>query len=56
MAARLPWWLITRAPWTEYVSTRNLWANKIPGADLTVYWRTTLEKVILVFLLEDEGS
>lgn len=40
---------------TEYVSSRRVWATKIPGTDLTVYWRPDGDVLQVMWILDDPG-
>ncbi|MEX0159805.1 MULTISPECIES: hypothetical protein [unclassified Microbacterium] len=36
------------APWSEHVSSLNLWGTKIPGTDYTVFWRIEDDDMLYV--------
>lgn len=44
------------ANWTNFVSTFGLWGTKVPGTDLTVFWRVHADDVLEIALIErDRG-
>lgn len=36
------------APWSNYVSSQDLWGSKIPGTDYTVFWRVQPGPLLVV--------
>ena len=43
------------APWTEFISSRQLYGTKIPGGDWTVFWRIDETGVVVILLVKDIG-
>lgn len=39
----------------SYVSSRKVWADKVPGTDYTVFWRVNDDDLLVVYILADIG-
>ena len=43
------------APWTNFVSTQDLYGTKVPGTTYTVFWRVSGDVLDVRLIVEDLG-